>query len=62
MTEWAEFWAMALAEIKALGWSCIAHGPEVWLWICALAGAGMIACLVGAFVIPRLEDDDDERH
>lgn len=35
--------AQMIAEIKALGWRCIAYGPEFWL-------AFPLFCLVG-FVI-----------
>lgn len=65
MTTWAEFWATALDEIRALGWQCIAHGPEVLLAIgtialvmAALVGAMALAMLVGLAVFG--EEDDDE--
>ena len=32
-----EFWSQVFAEIKALGWRCIAYGPEAWLVIAKIA-------------------------
>jgi hypothetical protein len=58
----ADFWAQVLAEFKALGWDCVMYGPEFWLAICGLAGAAGLAVLVSLFVMPRLdegEEDDD---
>lgn len=34
-----EFWSQVFAEIKALGWRCIAYGPEAHLILPLLYGA-----------------------
>lgn len=41
------------AEFKALGWYCVAHGPEFWL-VGPIAGAVLIAVIVGIIVGRRL--------
>jgi len=38
-----------IAEFKALGWHCVAYGPEFWL-VGPLAGAVLIAVIVGIIV------------
>jgi hypothetical protein len=38
-----------IAEFKALGWYCVAHGPEFWL-VGPLAGAVLTAVIVGIIV------------
>lgn len=37
------------AEFRALGWYCVAHGPEFWL-VAPVAGAVLIAGVVGYFI------------
>lgn len=37
-----------IAEFKALGWYCVARGPEFWL-VAPVAGAVLIAAVVGYF-------------
>lgn len=68
MTALAEVWACAWAEIKALGWSCIIHGPEIFLAIgticlimAAMVGAFALAMLVGFAVFSKMEDDDEHK-
>ena len=68
MTAWAEFWATALDEIKALGMNCIIHGPEILLAIgtiallmAALMGAFALAMLVGFAVFESEEKDDEHK-
>lgn len=56
----ADFWRCVLDEIKSLGWDCVVYGPEFWLAMAALAIAGILVCLVGALVIPRLDDEKEE--
>lgn len=42
-------WYWIAAEFRALGWYCVAHGPEFWL-VCPLAGAVLIAVIMGIIV------------
>ena len=37
------------AEFKALGWHCVAYGPEFWL-VVPVAGAVLIVVIVSFFV------------
>ena len=37
------------AEFRALGWHCVAYGPEFWL-VGPLAGAVLTAVIVGIIV------------
>lgn len=41
------------AEFRALGWYCVAHGPEFWL-VGPIAGAVLVAVIVGIIVGRRL--------
>ena len=50
---WREFWAMAAAEFRALGWRCVAFGPEFWLAVAALCVALFLAVAVGWYVFWR---------
>lgn len=58
-----EIWATAIAEIRALGWQCILHGPEFWLAFaglcCAGAAAILVSCIAFAAEERRNKDDDD---
>jgi len=54
-----ETWYYIVAEFKALGLRCIAYGPEFWLGVSALAGAGIVAVLAGLFVFG--EDENERR-
>jgi len=38
-----------IAEFRALGWRCVAYGPEFWL-VAPVAGAVLIAGAVGIIV------------
>ena len=38
-----------IAEFRALGWHCVAYGPEFWL-VVPVAGAVLIAVVVGIIV------------
>lgn len=40
-------WYWIAAEFRALGWYCVAHGPEFWLVAPAIVGAAALAVLVG---------------
>ena len=42
-------WYWITEEFKALGWYCVAHGPEFWL-VGPLAGAVLVAVVVGIIV------------
>lgn len=42
-------WYWITEEFRALGWYCVAHGPEFWL-IGPVAGAVLIAVIVSFFV------------
>lgn len=42
-------WYWIAAEFKALGWYCVAHGPEFWL-VGPLAGTLVVAIIVGIIV------------
>lgn len=46
-------WYWITAEFKALGWYCVAHGPEFWL-VAPVAGALIVAVIVGIIVGRRL--------
>lgn len=47
-----------IAEFKALGWHCVAYGPEFWLVVPALAGGVAIGMMVGYFRFKGGRDDD----
>ena len=53
-----ETWYYILAEFRALGLRCVAFGPEFWLGVTAIAGAVVVAALVGLII---WEGEDDER-
>ena len=42
-------WYWIAAEFRALGWYCVAHGPEFWL-IAPIIGAALVAVAVGIIV------------
>ena len=42
-------WYWIATEFKALGWHCVAYGPEFWL-VAPAAGALLIAVVVGIVV------------
>ena len=42
---WREFWATVAAEFRALGWRCVAYGPEAHLILPILYGAVFFAVL-----------------
>lgn len=57
----ADFWACALAEIKALGVWCMIHGPEIWLGLviwCVLSIAVVIGMWLGALLGANREDNE----
>lgn len=39
-------WYWITAEFKALGWYCVAHGPEFWLGVVALCGVVALSIAV----------------
>ena len=41
-----DFWACVAAEFRALGWRCVAYGPEFWLGVAALCGVVALAIVV----------------
>lgn len=43
-------WEYIVAEFRALGLRCVAHGPEFWLAIAAICGVAALAMVVGYFV------------
>lgn len=49
--------AQIVDEIKALGFNCFLHGPEIWLVFPLLC---LVAGIVGFEVFSRWEDDDDD--
>ena len=51
-----QFWSQVLAEIKALGWRCVAYGPEAWLAIPTLCGALVLAAVVGFLIFANWRD------
>ena len=56
--------AQMIAEFKALGWRCVAHGPEAWLGIAAVCGVlcvGVFAGMLLAALLGANGRDDDER-
>ena len=58
----SDFWACAVAEIKALGLWCLVHGPEIWLGLvawCVLSIAVVIGMWLGALLGANGRDDDD---
>ena len=60
----SDFWACAVAEIKALGLWCVVHGPEIWLGLaawCVLSIAVVIGMWLGALLGANKEDKNGER-
>ena len=45
-----ETWYYIIAEFRALGLHCVAHGPEFWLAITAIGGVAALSALVGYFI------------
>ena len=43
-------WYWITAEFKALGLRCVAHGPEFWLAIAAIAGVAALCMIVGVMI------------
>ena len=61
----SDFWACAVAEIKALGMWCVVHGPEIWLGLaawCVISIAVVLGMWLGALLGANGRDDDNERH
>ena len=61
----SNFWACVIAEFRALGLWCVAHGPEIWLGLvawCVISVAVVIGMWLGALLGANKEDKDDERH
>lgn len=52
-------WDWIIAEFKALGLYCVAHGPEFWLAVAGIGGVAALSVAVGYFI--WREDDDDRR-
>lgn len=52
----ADFWEQVLAEFKALGWRCVAYGPEFWLAFAALCGSSAIATVISWIVFSNWKD------
>ena len=40
-----ELWACMLAEFRALGYWCVAHGPEFWLGLVLAAACAGVAII-----------------
>lgn len=38
-------WQEIIAEFRALGWHCVAHGPEFWLVVPLGVGVAIMAAL-----------------
>lgn len=53
-------WYWITAEFKALGLRCVAHGPEFWLAVAAIAGVAVLGMIVSIFVF-REDDRHDRR-
>lgn len=57
----SEIWSCTIAEIRALGAWCFAHGPEIWLGLvawCVLSIAVVIGMWLGALLGANREDND----
>ena len=60
----AEIWACAMAEIKALGFRCFVHGPEIWLALvawCALSIAILLGMWLAALLGANGRDEDENK-
>ena len=53
-----ETWYYIIAEFRALGLRCVAHGPEFWLVAPIILGLIVIAVIVWRDMVGG--DDDDE--
>lgn len=54
--------AQAVAELRALGLYCLAHGPEAWLALVAVCiyGIGVISGLFLAALLGANREDNDK--
>ena len=52
----SDFLATVAAEFRALGWRCVAYGPEFWLVIPTLCGALVLAVVVGFLIFANWRD------
>ena len=54
-----ETWYYIIAEFRALGLRCVAHGPEFWLAVTAIACVAVLGMIVSILVF--MEDDKHDR-
>ena len=55
--------AQAVAELRALGIYCLAHGPEAWLalvGVCLFAAGFVCGMFVAALLAANGRDDSDD--